>query len=476
MKSGQKFGPWELRDFLARGGNGEVWKAFRPDYGLVALKVLNSGKPDSEPYKRFQAEVQILKEIGPRKGVIRLLDSAFPQKPGDPRPWLAMEIAIPIKEALGKEASVEDVIRAIADISETLALLAREGIHHRDIKPDNLFRVAAGWAIGDFGLASYPNKDALTEDGRKLGPIYYIAPEMLNNPTASTGGPADVYSLAKTLWVLVTGQRYPLSGPYQSEIEQVALQSYVNHPRIAALDNVLEKATLYDPLARPTMAQFAEEMRAWLIKPSNPTPPQDVSNAIARIRPVLIRKRNREIGRQRQLETFDVMVKEVCSHLRPFQVICRRDLMGVEQTRDEVNSPIQTIASEWLDQVVPIPNENDRPIRHEQPRIEAFCRPSGKLSGNLHGQSDIAYYGLVDMRLYEGGDALLRSAHIVETRLYATPQQANSKYDVVWEASQRVQILSAVAEVAIHNLLEMWTNEFRRAIELFVGAVENTKS
>ena len=97
--------------------------------------------------------------------------------------------------------------------------------------------------------------------------MFYIAPEMLNNASISAGGPADVYSLSKTLWVLVTGQNYPLPGQHQSEIEQVALQSFLNHPRIALLDILLERATQLDPLARPSMKQFAEELRAWLRKP-----------------------------------------------------------------------------------------------------------------------------------------------------------------------------------------------------------------
>ena len=276
--------------------------------------------------------------------------------------------------------------------------------------------------------------------------------------------------------VLVTGQNYPLPGQHQSDIEQVALQSFLNHPRIALLDILLEQATQLDPLARPSMKQFAEELRAWLMKPYISTHPQDISELAARIHPVLVRVKNKKVARDEQIVAFDKLVREVSAHMKPFQVICRRDLMGVEQTKDEINNPIQTLAHEWLDHILPVQDEILRPIKHERPRIEAVCRPSGVLSGNLRGQSDFVYYGMVDMRLYEGGEILLRPIHIVEKRVYPSPNKVDNKYNVVWETSRIVPVLSAIAEATLHELLEMWNNEFRRAIEIFVNLIESTNS
>ena len=80
-----------------------------------------------------------------------------------------------------------------------------------------MFLLDEKWILGDFGLATFPDKPALTQEGRKLGPLHYLAPEMLNEPTTALGGPADVYSLGKTLWVAATGQRYPLPGEHRLE-------------------------------------------------------------------------------------------------------------------------------------------------------------------------------------------------------------------------------------------------------------------
>lgn len=474
-KKGMLLGPWTLDYRLGRGGNGEVWKAYCIEQGFVALKILKRTDlgPDSESYKRFRDEIELSLKLRKRQGVIQAKDAYVPKRKEDMPPWLATEIAIPIKKALAHNSSLEDIIGAIADISVTLSGLHQEAIYHRDIKPENLFKAEDGWAVGDFGIASYPNKQALTIKGRKLGPMWYIAPEMLTSAEAAAGGPADVFSLAKTLWVLVAQQNYPPQGQLRNEIYQITLKSYFNHPRIAMIDTLLEKSTDYDPKARPTMSQFAEELRAWLRKPTKPTPPEDISEEIARMRPILARLADQKENRQRHLETFEKVLSKVCIHLKPFQVLCRRDLMGIEQTESEVNSPIQTSVPGFLEELLPTPDETRRSLRHECPRIEAGCLPSGVSSINISGQASILYWGIYDLRLFEGGDAFFQAAHIVETCFHRTPQQVESKYEVVWRMSQRAPIISALAESKIDDLMESWSKKFREATEKFVSVVEN---
>ena len=111
-------------------------------------------------------------------------------------------------------ATLDEVLRAFVGIAETLADLAAEGIHHRDLKPSNLFLLDGRWVIGDFGLATYPDKSSVTTDERKLGPVYYIAPEMLNAPSTVHPAPADVFSIAKSIWVLATQNGTIGSGLY----------------------------------------------------------------------------------------------------------------------------------------------------------------------------------------------------------------------------------------------------------------------
>ncbi|MEO7175259.1 MAG: hypothetical protein ABIV51_05415, partial [Saprospiraceae bacterium] len=100
----------------------------------------------------------------------------------------------------------------------------------------------------------------------KLGPIYYIAPEMLNPSILTDYRKADVYSLAKSLWVLLTNQTYPIPGEHDLNFKSIHLSSFVNHPRIGILDILLNRATKIDPKTRIDMEEFNKELIAW----SNP--------------------------------------------------------------------------------------------------------------------------------------------------------------------------------------------------------------
>jgi len=52
-KPGRSIDGWELMELLGTGGNAEVWKAADPAGSSVALKILKSVRPGSDPYLRF---------------------------------------------------------------------------------------------------------------------------------------------------------------------------------------------------------------------------------------------------------------------------------------------------------------------------------------------------------------------------------------------------------------------------------------
>jgi serine/threonine protein kinase len=166
---GTVLGQWELVDPLNTGGNAEVWKARGTNGAVAAMKILFKKDPDAEPYKRFRDEIAFLRTIGDLPGVLPILDASLPEQPSRRGPaWLAMPLATPITEALGDSPDIRRVVEAIAEIAETLATLAQKNISHRDIKPGNLYRLNEKWTIGDFGLVEYPDKEALTAEGRTL--------------------------------------------------------------------------------------------------------------------------------------------------------------------------------------------------------------------------------------------------------------------------------------------------------------------
>lgn len=278
-KQNDKIYHWILIESLGVGGNAEVWKARNTKDDLTyALKILKNSNTESEPFKRFTAEIEVLSRLGNRKGILPLLDFSLKNITRHSPAWLAMPIATPISK-LEEALELKTAVEAIASISNTLSELATVGIHHRDLKPDNLYLYSGEWAIGDFGLVDYPDKEAITKNTNKLGPMYYIAPEMLSDPENANGELADVYSLSKTLWVLATGQKYPPPGEQRMEIKALTLSAYSKHPRAYLLDKLMDIATRHNPKERPTLIEFSAELSTWL----NPSQAVDSVNNLSNV-------------------------------------------------------------------------------------------------------------------------------------------------------------------------------------------------
>jgi serine/threonine protein kinase len=258
------FGKWTTVTQLGSGGSGRVWLARDESGAEGALKVLHSAQ--ARRYLRFRDEVAAMNLLRGRPGILPLIDSYLPVEFSNSNPpWLVTPVANPVRKRLGREAPLESVVAAIARFSETLAGLHKDGVIHRDIKPGNLYWLKGQWALGDFGLVDFPGKEALTRSGEKLGPLYFMAPEMIEDPdAASDHRPADVYSIAKTLYVLATGQNYPIPGHHRRDDATTTLARYVNHARVHFIDSLLERATRNSPEQRPTMEEFAQELSLWV--------------------------------------------------------------------------------------------------------------------------------------------------------------------------------------------------------------------
>lgn len=261
-----RIGPWIIGECLGSGGNAKVYRATRHDTDeSVALKVIFSKKADSEPYQRFVREVHFLHGLTANDGVLPLLDANIPVRPtADNRAWLAMPVAVPIRQELSG-SSLETVVEAVATVAETLANLAERRIAHRDVKPGNLYCLNDRWLVGDFGLIDVPDLDQLTMEGKPIGPVHFTAYELLvSAATVEDARPADVYSLGKTLWVLATEQSYPPGGHQPAGASGgLGIADLRPHAHARELDQLVDSMTQLHAAARPTMAQVVRDLRAW---------------------------------------------------------------------------------------------------------------------------------------------------------------------------------------------------------------------
>jgi serine/threonine protein kinase len=133
------------------------------------------------------------------------------------------------KQGLDEAAALDACIAA----TEGLAAAHRQGVVHRDVKPDNILvpqhpRTQApsfsDAKIADLGLARAENMagSSLTGADSAMGTPGYMAPEQALN-ARKAGKPADVFAMGATLYALLTG-RSPFKGETATEAVLAVIQ------------------------------------------------------------------------------------------------------------------------------------------------------------------------------------------------------------------------------------------------------------
>lgn len=254
----------------AYGGNADIFfvkeKENEIKYALKELRftVNKNGKKcykNRESMIRFANEITIAKENASTIiGIIPICYSCVEEY------WYTMPIAEPIIHFI-EEKDIKEIVLGVIQLAETLELLHGKEISHRDIKPANIYYYNERFTFGDFGLVDFPdNFDDLTRSDRGLGAIFTIAPEMKRNPQEADGKKADVFSLAKTMWMFLSKDEKGFDGVYNyldSSHSLRDIERYRN-THLVEIDELLIDATDNNPNIRPTIKEFKERLINWL--------------------------------------------------------------------------------------------------------------------------------------------------------------------------------------------------------------------
>ncbi|OYO51451.1 hypothetical protein CG709_19640, partial [Lachnotalea glycerini] len=270
----EQLGEYKILKRMDGGGNGTVFLAENEAGEKVAIKILREEigkgkkiqKRNRKKRIRFIIEtetvVKIQKEVN---GIIPIISYALPDEKSK-KYWYAMPIATTIENKLKKIQSIEDKIKGVLDLARTLEILHRKDIVHRDIKPKNIYFYNEKYCIGDFGLVDYPERRELTSVQEAVGPRATMAPEMRYNARNADGKKADVYSLAKTLWIILKEVEYGFEGRYEEDDTIIGLRSDKRYRKehLVELEALLKQSTEYDPALRPSMEAFVATLEKWL--------------------------------------------------------------------------------------------------------------------------------------------------------------------------------------------------------------------
>ena len=216
-------GRYRIDAVLGAGGMGVVYAGRQLAMDRrVAVKVLRpEAASNDKASARFIREARLLSQLESQH-TVTVFDYGETE---DGQRFIAMEYleGITLQELLREGVPpLEEALRIIDCVAESLAEAHAKHIVHRDLKPSNVFLARthshpAFVKVLDFGIArpSRSEEATLTETGQLIGTPAYMSPELLMGERVEA--PSDIYALGLLLYELVSG-KHPFVGKTKVEM------------------------------------------------------------------------------------------------------------------------------------------------------------------------------------------------------------------------------------------------------------------
>jgi hypothetical protein len=270
---GQRFGAYQLRELLGRGGMGVVFKAERVDGELsqvVAVKIVERGWLAPQALERFRQERQILAGLV-HPNIAQLLDGGTRE---DGLPYLVMEYV----DGQGLDQycaqhrlGIAERLRVFLPLCDAVEYAHHKLVVHRDLKPSNVLVTAEGAPkLLDFGVAKAMDSGGGSRTQTLVLTPDFASPEQVRGEAVTTA--TDVYGLGAVLYHLATGQApHPVLDLSPRELERAICEIGPTRPSLhradlkGDLENILLRALHPEPADRYASArELAEDIERYL--------------------------------------------------------------------------------------------------------------------------------------------------------------------------------------------------------------------
>ncbi len=269
LQTGVRLGAYEIVEFIAAGGMGEVYRARHVVLERdVAIKIIGSQLTDESAHRRLIREARNASTLSHPN-----ICTIYEVGESADGPFIVMEYLRGrlLSEVL--EESALDLDQALdygIQIADALEHAHQHGIIHRDLKSSNIIVAAErGAVVLDFGVArrlpqstDAPGREpTLTATHALAGTLSHMAPEVLLG--GASDARSDVWALGVLLYQLATGD-LPFKGRTAYETSSVILGELprrISNRVPFALRLVIERCLMKDPDAR---YQRASDVRAAL--------------------------------------------------------------------------------------------------------------------------------------------------------------------------------------------------------------------
>ena len=203
---------------LGEGGMSSVYevqhlKLHRP-FALKAL--LPALIENEEAQQRFEREAAMLAGLN-HPNVVEITDWEY-LPDGSPCMILEYLHGATLRARMARGPLSWEAIARIGDqVMSALSLAHRNGITHRDLKPDNIFMSIDDMGderakLLDFGVSKLRGANTMTGVFNMLGTPSYMSPEQASGNTEAIGPATDVWAMGSILYELATGRAAFASG------------------------------------------------------------------------------------------------------------------------------------------------------------------------------------------------------------------------------------------------------------------------
>ncbi len=278
---GRQLDRYRIDALLGQGGMGAVYYAY--DLNLtrfVSLKVMHEhlGR-EPEFRQRFWKEAQVAARLD-HTSIVRVYDF------GDYQdllylvmayvPGLSLRAALRQAQTQGQLINLSEGLTVLAQMADALDYAHRQGVVHRDIKPDNVLlqplprpdrdgEPPIRAMVTDFGLAKILEGDFSTQSGTLMGTLSYMSPEHILGEAVD--GRSDLYAVGVMLYEMATGRLpFQIKSPTDAVIKhlrETPPPPQTVRPELpAAVADLITTAIARDPHARfQTGAEMAAALR-----------------------------------------------------------------------------------------------------------------------------------------------------------------------------------------------------------------------
>ena len=279
---GTQLDQYRLDSLLGEGGMGAVYRAY--DITLartVAVKVMHSHLAQQRQFqRRFMTEARAAARLkhpsivniyhfGNQLGMLYMV-MEYVQ-------GLSLGAYIRRLHRSGQVIELSETLLMLAQVADALGYAHRQGVVHRDIKPDNVLlskidpeesedEMPFRAKVTDFGLAKLVEGEQNTATGTFMGTLPYMSPEQCLG--RELDGRSDLYSLGVMLYQLATGRLpYEIRTPTDAVVkhmEEDPLAPRQANPQLPpVIEALILKAIAKDPAQRfATGGHMARVLRA----------------------------------------------------------------------------------------------------------------------------------------------------------------------------------------------------------------------